>query len=163
MVYKLYTLQFTFFFVLSTKYASMQMCFFNIPNNMPKLTDTYFINTFNLNVSVSDVFLKRPGLVSSCNVLFTFLPWPIPSSVHAVTTQKHFIECLQRVPFKQLKMLRIGGRSGGQGRRSRPPTARLGCTFCPTPTVGLVHRACKWMESETISYNVGETLASVAW
>ena len=32
-----------------------------------------------------------------------------------------------------------------------------GYTFCP-PNVGLVHRACKWMESETISYYVSETL-----
>ena len=44
----------------------------------------------------------------------------------------------------------IGGGSGGQGG---------GKYILPPPNVGLVHRACKWMESETISFYVSETLA----
>ena len=75
-------------FLLCKYMQYMQVCFifFNIPNNMPKVTDIYYMFTFNLNVSVdvSVSWRERLGLgrletcfsnvsVSSCNVSFTSL------------------------------------------------------------------------------------------
>ena len=53
----------------------------------------------------------------------------------------------------------IGSGSAGGSRPPHPPGCMGGGIYLLPPNFGLVHRACKWMESEAISFYVSEKLS----